>query len=132
MIQIYLISHYQAPYNPISMEDQLHLYKYEFPLLKDHSCQASFHLVEQITNLIKLTKDAKGAFVVLILWQLDLQLPVQSVPITTNVLSLNPTDGKVNSIELDKTLATSRWFCIGECPSNSPFLKNNGAEAHCF
>ena len=20
-------------------------------------------------------------------------------------------------------------FCIGECPSNSPFLKNNGAEA---
>ena len=23
-------------------------------------------------------------------------------------------------------------LCIGECPSNSPFLKNNGAEAHCF
>jgi hypothetical protein len=22
--------------------------------------------------------------------------------------------------------------CIGKCPSNSPFLKNNGAEAHCF
>jgi hypothetical protein len=21
---------------------------------------------------------------------------------------------------------------IGECPSNSPFLKDNGAEAHCF
>jgi hypothetical protein len=21
---------------------------------------------------------------------------------------------------------------IGECPSNSPFLKNDGAEAHCF
>jgi len=21
---------------------------------------------------------------------------------------------------------------IGECQSNSPFLKNNGAEAHCF
>ena len=21
---------------------------------------------------------------------------------------------------------------IGECPSNSPFLKNNGAEAHSF
>jgi hypothetical protein len=21
---------------------------------------------------------------------------------------------------------------VGECPSNSPFLKNNGAEAHCF
>ena len=24
------------------------------------------------------------------------------------------------------------WLSIGECPSNSPFLKNNGAEAHCF
>ena len=23
-------------------------------------------------------------------------------------------------------------LCIGECPSNSPFPKNNGAEAHCF
>ena len=26
----------------------------------------------------------------------------------------------------------SLYICIGECPSNSPFLKNNGAEAHCF
>ena len=26
-----------------------------------------------------------------------------------------------------------RWtVSIGECPSISPFLKNNGAEAHCF
>ena len=23
-------------------------------------------------------------------------------------------------------------FSIGECPSNSPFLKDTGAEAHCF
>ena len=23
-------------------------------------------------------------------------------------------------------------LCIGEYPSNSPFLKNNGDEAHCF
>jgi hypothetical protein len=30
------------------------------------------------------------------------------------------------------TLDTIVIFCIGECPSNSPFLKNNGAEAHCF
>jgi hypothetical protein len=27
---------------------------------------------------------------VMILWKLDLQLPVQSVPITTQVVSLNP------------------------------------------
>ena len=35
-----------------------------------------------------------------IVWQLDLQLSVQSVPVTTNVVSLNPIDGKVYSIQL--------------------------------
>jgi hypothetical protein len=30
-------------------------------------------------------------------WYLDLQLPVQSVPITTKVVSLNPVLGKVYS-----------------------------------
>ena len=29
----------------------------------------------------------------------DLQLPVQSVPITTNIVSLNPVHGKVYSIQ---------------------------------
>jgi hypothetical protein len=32
-------------------------------------------------------------------WQLNLQLPVQSVPITTEVVSLNPAHGKVYSIQ---------------------------------
>jgi len=27
---------------------------------------------------------------VMIVWQLDLELPMQSVPITTNIVSLNP------------------------------------------
>ena len=31
-----------------------------------------------------------GAVVVMIVWWLDLQLPMQSVPITTNVMSSNP------------------------------------------
>ena len=35
----------------------------------------------------------------MIIWQLDLQLPVQSVPITTNVVSLNPIHGEVYSIQ---------------------------------
>ena len=35
---------------------------------------------------------------VVIIWYLDLQLPVQSVPITTNVSS-NPVHGKVYSIQ---------------------------------
>jgi predicted GNAT superfamily acetyltransferase len=31
-----------------------------------------------------------GTIVVVIVWELDLQLPVQSVPITINVVSSNP------------------------------------------
>ena len=36
---------------------------------------------------------------VMIVWLMDLQLPVQSVPITTNVISSNPTHGEVYSIQ---------------------------------
>ena len=32
----------------------------------------------------------QGAVVVVIAWKLDLQLPMQSAPITTNVVSSNP------------------------------------------
>ena len=39
------------------------------------------------------------AIVVVIIWELDLQLPVQSVPITTEVLNSNPTHGDVYSIQ---------------------------------
>ena len=41
----------------------------------------------------------KGAVVVVIVWQLDLQLPVQSEPITTKVVSLNPNHGDMYSIQ---------------------------------
>ena len=34
-----------------------------------------------------------------IVWLLDLQLPMQSVPITTNIVSSNPTLGEVYSIQ---------------------------------
>ena len=36
---------------------------------------------------------------VVIVWLLDLQLPVQSVPITTTVVSSNPVHGEVYSIQ---------------------------------
>ena len=36
---------------------------------------------------------------VVIVWLLDLQLPVHSVPITTKVVSSNHADGKVYSIQ---------------------------------
>ena len=47
----------------------------------------------------QVSSSEKGAIVVVILWKLDLQLPVQSVPITTNVVSLNPIHGEVYSIQ---------------------------------
>jgi hypothetical protein len=37
--------------------------------------------------------------VVMIVWKLDLQLPVQSAPITTTVVSSNPVHGEVYSIQ---------------------------------
>ena len=37
--------------------------------------------------------------VVVIVWQLDLQLPMQSVPITTKVVNSNPAHGEVYSIQ---------------------------------
>ena len=40
----------------------------------------------------------KGVIMVMIVWQLDLQLPVQSVPITTKVVSSNSAHGKVYSM----------------------------------
>ena len=39
-----------------------------------------------------------GAVVAVIVWQLDLQLPMQSVPITTAVVSLNLNLGEVYNI----------------------------------
>jgi hypothetical protein len=40
-----------------------------------------------------------GAVVVVIVWQLDLQLYMQSVPITTNVVSSDPAHGEVYSMQ---------------------------------
>ena len=40
-----------------------------------------------------------GTVVVVIVWELDLPLPVQSVPITTKVVSSNPVHGEVYSIQ---------------------------------
>jgi hypothetical protein len=39
-----------------------------------------------------------GVVVAVIVWQLDLQLPMQSVPITTDVVSSNLDQGEVYNI----------------------------------
>ena len=41
----------------------------------------------------------QGADMIVIVWQFDLQLPMESVPITTNVVSSNLIHGKVYSIQ---------------------------------
>ena len=55
--------------------------------------------------------------VVAVVWQLDLQLPMQSVPITTNVLSSNLLRrGVLDTTLCDKVcqlLATGQWFSQG-------------------
>jgi hypothetical protein len=40
----------------------------------------------------------KGAVVAVIVWYLGSQLPMQSVPITTDVVSSNPAEGEVYNI----------------------------------
>ena len=50
---------------------------------------------------------------VVVVWQLDLQLPMQSVPITTN-MSLVPVHGKVYSIQdyVIKFVRDLRWSVV--------------------
>jgi hypothetical protein len=43
-------------------------------------------------------KKILGAIVVMIAWYLDLQLPMQSVPITTDIVSSNLDQGEVYNI----------------------------------
>jgi hypothetical protein len=50
-----------------------------------------------------------------IVWWLDLQLPVQSVPITTNVVSSNPTHGEVFLIQHQVIKFVSDLRQIGGC-----------------
>ena len=49
------------------------------------------NLVSALASFLKTSyQNYHGAIVAMIVWLLDLQLPMQSVPITTDVVSLNP------------------------------------------
>jgi hypothetical protein len=55
---------------------------------------------------------------------LDLQLPVQSVPITTKVVSSNPVHGEVYLIQhyvikFAKDLCQCQWFSLGKVALNT-------------
>ena len=71
------------------------------------------------TNIKKtITFHLHWTWAVVIVWQLNLQLPVQSLPITTYVVSLNPMHGeeyliKHYVIKVFQWLATDLWFSLG-------------------
>jgi hypothetical protein len=51
-----------------------------------------------ISDQVRITEKTREAFVFVVVWYLDL-LPVQSVPITTNVVFSNPVHGEVYWIQ---------------------------------
>ena len=51
-----------------------------------------------VTSISTNNREGGGGVVVVIVRKLNFQLPVQSVPITTNVVSSNPVHGKVYPI----------------------------------
>ena len=51
-----------------------------------------------LSNINMLSEDIEGAVVAMTAWQLDLQLPMQSVPITTDVVMSNLDQGEVYNI----------------------------------
>jgi hypothetical protein len=55
----------------------------------------------------------KGAVMVVIVWYLNLLLPVQSVPIANKVVSFNPAHGEVYSIQLNFIKFVSDLWKVG-------------------
>ena len=78
-------------------------------------------MVAEISNTDIDLEYQKEAVVVVIVWQLDLQLPVQSVPITPKVVRTNP-GGVPDTILCDKVcqwLVAGRWFSPGNPVSST-------------
>ena len=67
---------------------------------------------------------------VVIAWQQDLQLPVQSVPITTKVVSSNPADGKVYSMRHYVIKFVSDLRQVGGFLPSTPFSSTNKTDRH--
>ena len=56
---------------------------------------------------------------VVIVWQLDLQLPMQSVPTTTKFVNLHPTHGEAYSIQHYVIKLSGWWFSLGTLVSST-------------
>jgi hypothetical protein len=67
-----------------------------------------------------------GTVVVVILWLLDLQLPMQSVDVTTNVVSSNPIQAICTLCDkVCQWLPAGRWFSLG-----TPVSSTNKTDRH--
>jgi len=71
-----------------------------------------------------------GTVVVVIVLQLDLQLSMQSVPITTNVVNSNPAHGKVYSIQHYVTKFVSDLRQVGGFLWETPVSSTNKTDRH--
>jgi hypothetical protein len=98
-------------------QKNLLLIRWIFEISRTH-----FKLTAQITNIFYISS---GAGVIVIIWEFDLQLLMQSMPIPTKVVSLNPTHGEVyihNTTLCDKVwpwLAAGQWFSLGSSVSST-------------
>ena len=78
--------------------------------------------VQCIYNIINPHYDLTlGPSLVVMVWKLDLQLPVQSVSIAIKIVSSNLVHGEVYSIQhyvkkFVSDLLTGRWFSLGTPP----------------
>ena len=59
----------------------------------------------------------------MIIWQLDLQLPIRSLPITTKVVSSNPAHGKVYWIQDYVKKFVSDLLQVSGLPRFPPLVK---------
>ena len=73
--------------------------------------------------LIRLRQLEQGTVVVVIVWKLNLQLPMQAMPITTKIVSSNPAHGEVYSIQYYVIKFDSVLWQVGGFPQFPPTRK---------
>ena len=99
--------------------------------IDDH--QLSFQIIRHRGNdwATRTSLNVRGTVVVVIVWYLYLQIPMQSVPITTKVESSNPAHDEVYSIQhyvikFWQWLASCGWFspCTPVSSANKTYLRD--------
>ena len=71
-----------------------------------------------------------GTVMVVIIWWLDLQLPVQSFPITTKVVSVNPIHGEVYSTQDYVIQFVSLLLQVDGYSPGTPVFSTNKTDCH--